>query len=59
MISTVLGALLPIVVTILLGFVAAWHHDFNAKEAAAAGTGNDMRGGSAEVQRERVLERAG
>lgn len=34
MISTVLGALLPIVVTILLGFVAAWHHDFNEKEAS-------------------------
>jgi malonate transporter and related proteins len=34
LISTVLGALLPIVVTILLGFVAAWHHDFDAKEAS-------------------------
>jgi|SRR6516225_8490526 malonate transporter len=34
MLSTVLGALLPIVVTILLGFVAAWHHDFNEKQAS-------------------------
>jgi malonate transporter and related proteins len=34
MLSTVLGALLPVVVTILLGFVAAWHHDFSAKEAS-------------------------
>jgi hypothetical protein len=34
MLTTVLGALLPIVVTILLGFVAAWHHDFDAKEAS-------------------------
>jgi malonate transporter and related proteins len=34
MVSTVLGALLPIVVTILLGFVAAWRHDFDAKQAS-------------------------
>jgi malonate transporter and related proteins len=34
MLTTVLGAVLPIVVTILLGFVAAWHHDFDAKEAS-------------------------
>jgi predicted permease len=34
MLSTVLGALLPVVVTILLGFVAAWHHDFDAKQAS-------------------------
>jgi malonate transporter len=34
MLGTVLGALLPIVVTILLGFVAAWHHDFNEKQAS-------------------------
>ena len=32
-IDTVLGAVLPMVVTILLGFVAAWHHDFGAKDA--------------------------
>src|ERR1700757_3539630 len=34
MLSTVLGALLPIVVTMLLGFIAAWHHDFNEKQAS-------------------------
>jgi len=34
MLSTVLGALLPIVVTILLGFIAAWRHDFEAKESS-------------------------
>src|ERR1700722_1179958 len=34
MLSTVLGALLPIVVTMLLGFVAASHHDFNEKQAS-------------------------
>ena len=30
---TVIGALLPVVVTLLMGVVAAWHHDFDAKEA--------------------------
>jgi malonate transporter len=34
MLNTVLGALLPMVVTFLLGLVAAWHHDFGAKEAS-------------------------
>ena len=34
-----LGALLPVLVTILLGFVAAWHHDFDQKQAS---TLNDM-----------------
>lgn len=34
MLHTVLAALLPIVVTILLGFVAAWHHDFDQKQAS-------------------------
>jgi len=34
MLSTVLGALLPIVVTILFGFIAAWRHDFEAKESS-------------------------
>jgi putative copper export protein len=34
MLSTVLGALLPIVVSILLGFIAAWRHDFNENQAA-------------------------
>lgn len=33
MIETVIGALLPIVVTLVLGFVAGWHHDFDAKQA--------------------------
>jgi len=32
--NTILGALLPMVVTFLLGFVAAWHHDFVTKDAA-------------------------
>ena len=34
MINTVLGALLPMVVTFLLGFVAAWRHDFGTKDAS-------------------------
>ena len=34
MVETVLTALAPVVVTLLLGFVAAWHHDFAAKDAA-------------------------
>jgi hypothetical protein len=33
-IDTVLGALLPMVVTFLLGFVAAWRHDFGSKDAS-------------------------
>ena len=33
MLATVLGAVLPMVVTLLLGFVAAWHHDFGSKDA--------------------------
>ena len=33
MIGTIVGALLPIVITLLLGFVAGWHHDFDAKQA--------------------------
>ena len=33
MVETVLGALAPIVVTLLLGFVAAWRHDFELTEA--------------------------
>lgn len=33
MIETVIGALLPIVVTLVLGFLAGWHHDFDAKQA--------------------------
>jgi malonate transporter and related proteins len=34
LVETVLTALAPVVVTLLLGFVAAWHHDFAAKDAA-------------------------
>jgi auxin efflux carrier (AEC) len=34
MLETILSALLPIVVTFLLGFVAAWHHDFVSKDAS-------------------------
>jgi malonate transporter and related proteins len=34
MLSTVLGALLPIVITMLLGFIAAWHHDFEEEHAS-------------------------
>ena len=34
MLETILGALLPIVVTFLLGFVAAWRRDFGPKDAA-------------------------
>jgi malonate transporter len=33
MLNTILSALLPMVVTFLLGFVAAWHHDFETKDA--------------------------
>ena len=33
MISTILSTMVPIVVTLMLGFVAAWHHDFTSKEA--------------------------
>jgi malonate transporter and related proteins len=34
MLETILGALLPMVVTFLLGFVAAWRRDFGPKDAA-------------------------
>jgi malonate transporter and related proteins len=34
MLNTILGALLPMVVTFLLGFVAAWRHDFETKDAS-------------------------
>jgi malonate transporter len=33
-VETVLTALAPVVVTLLLGFAAAWHQDFGAKDAA-------------------------
>jgi hypothetical protein len=34
MVETVLSALAPIVMTMLLGFVAAWRHDFEATDAS-------------------------
>ena len=34
MLESILGALLPMVVTFLLDFVAAWRGDFGPKEAA-------------------------
>lgn len=34
MLDTIIGALLPIVVTLLLGVLAGWHKDFNTKQAA-------------------------
>jgi malonate transporter and related proteins len=34
MLKTILGALLPMLVTFLLGLMAAWHHDFGQKEAS-------------------------
>jgi malonate transporter and related proteins len=34
LVETVLTALAPVVVTLLLGFVAAWHQDFGVKDAA-------------------------
>ena len=32
MLEKILGALLPAIITILLGYFAAWHHDFSQKE---------------------------
>jgi malonate transporter len=32
--TTIVGALLPMVVSFLLGFVAAWRHDFGSKDAS-------------------------
>jgi malonate transporter and related proteins len=34
MLETIVGALLPIVITMLLGYLAARHHDFGAQEAS-------------------------
>jgi hypothetical protein len=34
MITNIIGTLLPTVATLLLGFIAGWHHDFDAKQAA-------------------------
>jgi len=33
MTSTLVAALLPVIITLLLGFVAGWHHDFDSKQA--------------------------
>lgn len=34
MLTVLLGAMLPIVVTLVLGFLAAWHHDFTGDQAS-------------------------
>lgn len=34
MIETIIAALLPIVITLMLGYLAAWHHDFDAKQGS-------------------------
>ncbi len=34
MASTIVSALLPVVVTLVLGYVAGWHRDFDGKHAA-------------------------
>ena len=34
MFTTAIYTLLPIVVTLLLGFVAGWHHDFDTRQAS-------------------------
>ena len=34
MLNTILGALLPMVVTFLLGFIAAWRHDLGRNDAS-------------------------
>ncbi|MBV8401468.1 MAG: AEC family transporter [Acetobacteraceae bacterium] len=34
MATTIISALLPIVITLLFGFFAGWHHDFDRKQAA-------------------------
>ncbi|QDH16589.1 AEC family transporter [Swingsia samuiensis] len=34
MFETIIAALLPIVVTLCLGFFAGWHHDFDAKQGS-------------------------
>ncbi|HTV47306.1 MAG TPA: AEC family transporter [Phycisphaerae bacterium] len=33
MLATIVGCLLPIVVTLLLGYIAGWHRDFDANQA--------------------------
>ncbi|WP_029686048.1 AEC family transporter [Tatumella saanichensis] len=34
MLDLIIPALLPIVITLLLGFIAGWHHDFDASQGA-------------------------
>ena len=34
MFANIIGTLLPTVVTLLLGFLAGWHHDFDTKQAS-------------------------
>ena len=34
MLNIILGALLPMLFTFLLGFIAGWRHDFEAKDAS-------------------------
>ena len=34
MVANIIGTLLPTVAMLLLGFIASWHHDFDAKQAA-------------------------
>src|ERR1700749_40215 len=34
MLETIAAALLPALITVLLGYVAAWHHDFKREDAA-------------------------
>ena len=34
MIETIIGALLPIIITLMLGLLAGWHKDFTADQAA-------------------------
>lgn len=34
MIDVLIGALIPIIITLLLGFFAGWHNDFDAKQAS-------------------------
>lgn len=33
MLDTIIGTLLPIVITLLLGVLAGWHKDFNTEQA--------------------------
>lgn len=34
MIETIIAALLPIIITLILGYFAGWHHDFNATQGS-------------------------